>query len=224
MYRKFFLLFAAAAIFLSSCSLGGQSQPSISLEDIQATAQASALTAVAQTQMAMPVPTDPPPTNTPEPTPEPVVVEETEVEEVLVVDQPGEVEPVIVVEGAEPESSSASSSASSGGKCSRLTSDTKGRKVFIRVENVTYAPVTFSATLYETPLGSCGSTSVNLEKRSETVIEVPEGCYFLYAWINDPKKPVTKNIEVCVTQDRSKPDKIIQKWRIEKEMIKVIGY
>lgn len=217
MYRKFFLLLAAAAIFLSSCSLGGESQPSVSLEDIQATAQSSALTAVAQTQI---VPTEISPTNTPEPTPEPVVVEETEVEEVLVVDQPGEVKPVIVVEEAAPDSSSASS----GGKCSRLTSDTKGRKVFIRVENVTYAPVTFSATLYETPLGSCGSTSVNLEKRSETVIEVPEGCYFLYAWINDPKKPVTKNIEVCVTQDRSKPDKIIQKWRIEKEMIKVIGY
>jgi hypothetical protein len=217
MYQKFFLLLAAAAVFLSSCSLGGESQPSVSLEDIQATAQSSALTAVAQTQI---VPTEIPPTNTPEPTPEPVVVEKTETGEVLVVDQPEELQPVIVVEEAAPESSSASS----GGKCSRLTSDTKGRKVFIRVENVTYAPVTFSATLYETSLGSCGSTSVNLEKMSETVIEVPEGCYFLYAWINDPKKPVTKSFEVCVTQDRSKPDKIIQKWRVEKEMIKAIGY
>ncbi|WKZ38325.1 MAG: hypothetical protein QY332_10325 [Anaerolineales bacterium] len=217
MYRKFFFLLAAAAIFLSSCSLGGESQPSISLEDIQATAQSSALTAVAQTQI---VPTEIPPTNTPEPTPEPVVVVETVIEKESVVDQSAELQPVIVVE----ETASVSSSASSGGKCSRLTSDTKGRKVFIRIENVTHAPVTFSSTLYETPLGSCGSTSVNLEKRSETVIEVPEGCYFLYAWINDPKKPVTKSLEVCVNQDRSKPEKIIQKWRIEKEMIKAIGY
>jgi len=233
MYRKLFILFAVAAI-ISSCSFGGNSQPSISLDDIQATAQASALTAVAQTQMAMPTPTVPP-TNTPEPTPEPVILEETATVAVaetvtvaeneptpapVVVIQP-ESQPVIVVENTLSEQQS---SAPSGNNCTSLTSITKGRKVFVSIENATYAPATFSATLYENPLGFCGSTSVTLEGNSEKVIQVPEGCYFLYVWINDPKKPTTNSLEICVKQDKSNPNKIVQKWRIEKKSIKVINY
>jgi len=195
MYRKSFVLTMVLSLVLSACGVI-KAEPTMSLEDIQATAQSVALTSVAQTEMAKPTEL---PTQTPiPPTP---IVEITEAPATEVVQLPQEVAPVVVqptvaapVVVVQP--TQATSGASDGQCDPYLTAGDKGARTSVRIENRSGGPMTLSIYLYPTKLNACGSTSVTLENRSETTMELIEGCYYLYAWVNG-QKPSNASADFC---------------------------
>jgi hypothetical protein len=63
------IIFAIAALVMTAC--GPAPEPTMSPDDVQATAMAGAMTMVAETQAAIPTATPIPPTETPSPTPPP---------------------------------------------------------------------------------------------------------------------------------------------------------
>lgn len=193
-YRKLFVLITVLSLALSACSVI-KAEPTMSLEDIQATAQSVALTSVAQTEMAKPTE---PPTQTPIP-PTPIVeVTEEPVTEVVqipqevapVVPPPTEPAPVVIVQPSD-------ASSAGDGQCDPyLTAGDKGARTSVTIKNQSAGPMTLSIYLYPTKLNACGSTSVTLESKSETTMELIEGCYYLHAWING-KKPSNASAEYC---------------------------
>ncbi|NUQ84188.1 MAG: hypothetical protein HUU11_05700, partial [Anaerolineales bacterium] len=65
------LMALSMAMLVSACGGGTPAEPTVSPQDVQASAVAAALTIVAETNAAIPTNTPVPPTNTPEPTPLP---------------------------------------------------------------------------------------------------------------------------------------------------------
>lgn len=170
--KKVFLPLIVLSLVLSACSLV-QAEPTPSLEEIQATAQAIAMTSVAQTEMAKP--TEPPTATPVPPTEEPPTEVPTEAVVVPMEVAPTEA-PVIVVQPTE-------AATSGDGECDPfLTAGDKGQRTWVEIQNKTEGPLTLSIYLYPTKLNACGSTSVNLARNGSTTMELIEGCYFLYGW------------------------------------------
>jgi hypothetical protein len=72
----------------------------------------------------------------------------------------------------------------------------------IKIVNTTKAPITISLYLSKNKLGECGYKSYALSPTSTIAIvnDLPFGCYFLSAFINDPKKPNQASFgPVCIT-------------------------
>jgi hypothetical protein len=193
--KKVLPLILVMAIVLSACTFNAEPTPS--LADIQATAEASALTAIAQTQMAMPTE---PPTQTPlPPTEAPTEIPAEALAEDLQVVVPQEVAPAVETSPAAPvvvvQQTEAPSSGD--GQCDAyLTAGDKGARTSVRIENKSGGPMTLSIYLYPTALNACGSTSVSLARNGETTMDLIEGCYFLYSWVNG-LKPSQSSAEYC---------------------------
>jgi hypothetical protein len=168
MLKRFLPILAALAI-LTAC--GPQGTPTMTAEEVEGTAVAAAWTMVAMTQQAIPTATPLPPTETPSPTPLPTFT---------ALPSPT-IDPALVV---------APTSTTSGDPCNQpLIANPDGKKTRLRLQNETGAQVNFSIYLNKTPFGACGYRGYSLTKGERLVIEFPQGCYYFYAYVNDPKKP-----------------------------------
>jgi hypothetical protein len=169
MFKRFIPALLAIAVLLTAC--GPQGTPTMSAADVQGTAVSSAWTMVAQTQLAIPTATPLPPTETPTPT-------------ALPTDTPipsPTLDPALVL---------APTSTKSGDPCDQpLVASPDGKMTRLRLQNETGAPVTFSIYLIKTPFGACGYRGYSLKKGERLFIDFPQGCYYFWAIVNDPKKP-----------------------------------
>ena len=160
--KKFIVLLAAVALFVSAC--GADAEPTISPAEVAASAEAVAWTMVAETQAAIPTNTLIPPTNTLEPTPLPTNTP------IPLPTQPPQEQPT---------------STSSVDRCDQpLPGSIAGQYTRLRLINETKAQVNLSIYLNETEFGECGYRGYQLNKGDTTVIEFVQGCYSFYAWVN----------------------------------------
>lgn len=189
-------------MLISAC--GAEPIPTISAEQVAATAQAAAQTMVAQTLAAVPTATLPPPTDTPTVTP-------------IVTDTPL-VPPTLEVLSS-PTTAPAASDPNADPCATRvLGSSLKGRPTTIRIANLTGRPITVSIYLNETAShGECGYRAYNLAKNGDVVLrDVVQGCYYLWAWSTGGKNFNSEGYG-CINND--------DKWTFEvgTNVIKFVG-
>ena len=184
MLKRFLPALLAFAVLLTAC--GPQGTPTMSAAEVEGTAVSSAWTMVAMTQLAIPTATPLPPTETPTLTPMPT-------------DTPlpsPTLDPALVI---------APTSTTSGDPCNKpLQTSPDGKMTRLRLQNETGAPVTLSIYLNKTPFGECGYRGYNLAKGDRVFIEFPQGCYYFWAIINDPKKPINASgcgDNICANND-----------------------
>ena len=182
------------ALLLAAC--GPKAAPAIDPAQIQATAAVMASTMSAQTQAAIPTLTHTPvpsPTSIPSFTSVPTLVE---------------VSPTPVAD-----------------LCDGLlfAGDTAGKgnnATTVLIRNSTKAPVTVTLYLSKNDFGQCGSVSYSLSpNQSVSVVgELPYGCYYASAYVNDPKNPTRPSGDsACITG----PDKTTV--TISADRIKITG-
>ena len=169
-----FSLTLIAALLISACGAGQPTEPALSGEDIQLTAEAAAFTIVAQTQAAIPTNTPPPPTATASPTPIPS-------------DTP---EPSPTVDGALASPTPLPTQQASGDPCNApLGGNVSGRDTTIRLANNTKGDLVVSLYLNLTPFGECGYRGYTLGPRDSTTInDLPQGCYNVGVFVTGPNK------------------------------------
>lgn len=171
MLKRFLPVLMALAVLLTSC--GPQGTPTMAAADVEGTAVAAAWTMVAMTQLAIPTATPLPPTEIPSPTPLPTFTP---------LPSPT-LDPAII-----PTSTTASTTG--GDPCNKvLPANPDGKMTRLRLQNETGAPVTISVFLNKTPFGECGYRGYSLGKNERVQIDFPQGCYYFWAQVNDPKKP-----------------------------------
>jgi hypothetical protein len=172
--KKFLFSILVSVFFLSAC--GPEAEPTMSAEDVQGTAEAAAWTMVAETQAAIPTATPIPPTETPSPTP---VLPTNTVAPLVSPTQPLVVQPT-------------NTPASSANECDKvMAASPDGPHTTLLISNETKAPITITIGLLKTPFGECGYRSYSITKNNSTRVDVPQGCYWAYAWVNDSKNPTT---------------------------------
>ena len=188
------------ATIISAC--GGQpAVPTISADQVQATAISAASTMVAQTQAAIPTITPLPPTATFTFTP---IFTDTPVSSPTPAISPTPAPPT-----ADPNADPCAT---------RVLSPTKGRETIIRIVNKTRQPVQVSLYLNETAShGECGYRGFNLARNNDIVYhDLVQGCYDIWAWStgNDPFQTYGAG---CINN----PDK----WTFEitEQVIKFVG-
>lgn len=175
--RKLLPLFVLVILSLlaSACSALNAS-PTPSLQELQMTAQAAAA-ATLTAQAPKETPVTPSPTPLP-PTPIPVIVTLEPVVEVIPTQPPVVIQPQPVV--------AAQSAATEEKKeldCTGyISAGTEGPRVPVSIINKKGASITLSYYLEPTPHGQCGSGSTTLSGDAKT-LNLPVGCYFLYAWV-----------------------------------------
>jgi hypothetical protein len=166
---KLFKTFAIASLLATMISACGAqpAAPTISAEEVQATAISAASTMVAQTQAAIPTATPLPPTATFTFTP---VFTDTPVASPTAAISPTPAPPT-TDPNADP-------------CATRVLSAPQGRETIIRIVNTTRQPVTVSMYLNETAShGECGYRTYNLSRNNDVVItDLVQGCYNLWAW------------------------------------------
>ena len=152
-------IFIALALLLISC--GGNDIPLVSPDQLQA-----------PTEVILPTSTA---TNTPSPSPT--------VEPTLTIEPTIIVSPASTVNPCDGALFANLVGSSGGGKSNN------GASVFI--VNNTRASITVTLYLSKNDFGQCGSVSYVLaQKQSVSIInQLPFGCYYASAYINDPKKP-----------------------------------
>jgi len=170
-----FSLIVIIVMIISAC--GGQpAEPSISAEDIQATALAAAATIVAETQAAVPTTTPLPPTEPSTPTP---LSTETPI-------------PSATIDASLPTATLIPTQTVSGGgdPCNApLGANVSGRDTIIRLNNNTKGDLVVSLYLNLTAFGECGYRGYNLGPKDSTVItDLPQGCYNVGVFVNGPNK------------------------------------
>jgi hypothetical protein len=171
----------AFTLFISACS--SPAAPTVDVVSIQNTSIAAALTIVAETMAAVPtstpLPTETPtetPTQTLQPTETPAVTE-TPTAIALATSASGNTDPCNAPLGADP----------------------LGQPTKIKLENNTGAPINVSVYMNLTPFGQCGYRGYNIGKGSAPVItDLPQACYNVFVWINDPNKPTTSSGSGCI--------------------------
>ncbi len=186
--KRLMIIGALLAFALSAC--GSRATPTTDPAQVQASAVAAASTMVALTQSAVP-PTDVP-TDTPEPSPTPLPTSTP----ISLPTLSGSVYPTAVV----PSVPTQASSQTTGDPCNApLGPNPAGQKVTINIQNSSGAQANVSIYLSKTKFGECGYRGYRIAKgNSVAITDLVEGCYFLYAWINDPKKPSTVSGSGCV--------------------------
>ncbi len=191
--KRILFMAATLAFLLSAC--GPKATPTIDPAQLQASAVAAANTMVALTQAAIP-PTDVP-TDTPEPSPTPLPSPTTAALPTLP-GFPTAVNPTIAVPTLAVPTSSGSTS---GDPCNAYLGpnpDGPNVKAIVVVNNAG-AQTNGSIFLSKTKFGQCGFRGFSLAKgASISYSDLVFGCYFVYAWINDPKKPTTVSGSACV--------------------------
>ena len=168
MIKKLSPVLLVLAIFITAC--GAQGTPTMTSADVQGTAISSAWTIVAMTQIAIPTAT---PTEVPSPTLLPTIT--------LL---PLPTLDIALAPSAVP------TNTTSGDPCNKaLVVSKENRGTRFRLQNETGAPVTLSIFLNKTPFGDCGYRGYSLSKGAKDFVDFPQGCYYFFAIINDPKKP-----------------------------------
>ncbi len=167
--KKVLPLVLLISTLLAAC--GAKATPTMDAASVQASAVAMAFTMSAQTAAAQPTSTPIPPSETPtqRPLPSPTVFAPL---------------PTLSIASATP-------TRAAGGACNSLMDPNPGGpKVYLVIDNRTKGSLTFSLYLNETPF-ACGFVrGVSFIGANDNVgINVPEGCYWPSAYINDPKKP-----------------------------------
>jgi hypothetical protein len=171
MLKKFTPVLLALAALLTAC--GPQGTPTMSAADVQGTAVSSAWTMVAMTQAAIPTNT---PTEVSSPTP---LATLTPIPS-----------PTLDVGLTTLTPTLAPTTAASGDPCNKsLVVSSGARMTRLRLQNETGSPVTLSIYLNKTPFGDCGYRGYTLSKGSRDFVEFPQGCYYFFAIINNPKNP-----------------------------------
>jgi len=169
-------LLLSIAMLISACGGGQPTEPAINAEDIQSTAVAAAFTIVAETQAAIPTNTPLPPTETASPTPLPT---DTPIPSPTI-------DPLVATATLVP-----TQQASGGDPCNApLPGNVSGRDTKIRLVNNTKGDLVVSLYLNITPFGECGYRGYNIGPKDSTLItDLPQGCYNVSVFVNDPKKP-----------------------------------
>ena len=182
--KRILFITTISALWLTAC---GAQTPTVDPAQIQASAVAAANTMVALTQAAIPTATPIPPTPLPSPTllpsPTPLPL------------------PTLSI-GASPTIPASSSSNTSGDPCNAsLPPDPDGPKAkAVVIVNKSGAQTNGSIYLSKTDFGQCGYRGFSLDKGgSQSYTDLPLGCYSLFAWINDPKKPTMVSGGACIT-------------------------
>lgn len=181
--KKLIAISMLMVVLLSAC---GAQTPTTPTPDVLATANAAAATMIALTQAAIPTATPIPPTLTPLPS------------------------PTLAPTLPPPPTSSVPTLApttapnTNGDPCNApLAPSPDGKMTTIKIDNQSGAAANVSLYLAKTPFGECGYRSYSLGKNDSVVVEMPQGCYSVYAWINNPKKPSTASGGGCINN----PDK-----------------
>ena len=207
---KRFSLFILLVLALVVSACGAEPPPpTMNAVDVQNTAIAAALTMVAQTQAAIPTATPLPPTETPTQTPLP-----TDTQSAL---------PTLDVTITSTTAPVSNNTDGGGGidPCStRVLSPQGGRETIIRVVNQTSVTVRVSMYLNETAShGECGYRGFDLTKNNDIVYsDLVQGCYNLWAWSLDNKKPFqVASGSACINN----PDKWT--FEIRENIIKFVG-
>ena len=154
------------ATIISACG-GEPAVPTISADQVQATAISAASTMVAQTQAAVPTITPLPPTATFTVTP---IFTDTPVSSPTPAISPTSAPPT-----ADPNANPCDT---------RVLSAPQGRETIIRIVNTTRQTVRISMYLNETAShGACGYRGYDLGRNNDVVItDLVQGCYNLWAW------------------------------------------
>lgn len=174
--KRFALLSLTVIVVMLISACGGQpTEPSVSAEDIQATALAAAATIVAETQAAIPTNTPLPPTEPSTPTPLPT-------------DTPI---PSPTIDASLPTATLVPTQTASGGgdPCNApLGAIVAGRDTIIRLHNNTKGELVVSLYLNKTAFGECGYRGYNIGSKGSTVItDLPQGCYNVSVFVTGPK-------------------------------------
>jgi hypothetical protein len=179
---KIISVFLILTTIVSAC--GAEPAPTVNAVDVQNTAQAAAFTMVAETLAAIPTNTPVPPTETPSPTPSP-----TETQVSL---------PTLEVI---PTQTQASQGNTGNDPCNKpLGANVAGHPAEIRLRNSTNGPLVVSLYLNLTEFGECGYRGYNLEVGGVlTITDLPQGCYNVGVFVNDPDKPSKSFGYGCIT-------------------------
>jgi hypothetical protein len=172
-----FTVIAIIALILSACG-AEPPPPTMNAVDVQNTAVAAAMTMIADTQAAIPTDTPLPPTEAPTQT---LVPTDTPVPP-----------PTLNVTLTSTLAPTSTSGAGGVDPCAnRVLAPKKGRATTIRVVNTTNVTVRVSLYLNETAAhGECGYRGFDLAKNNDIVYDdLVQGCYNLWAWSLDGKKP-----------------------------------
>lgn len=194
--KRIFFVVAILAFLLSAC--GAKATPTIDPAQLQASAVAAANTMVALTQAAVP-PTSVP-TDTPQPTLTPLPSPTTAPLPTLSGFPTAANSTVAAPTYAVP--TSAGSTSNTGDPCNApLGPNPDGTTVkAIVIYNNSGAQANGSIYLSKTKFGECGYRGFSLGKgNSVNYTDLTTGCYSVYAWINDPKKPTTVSGGACIT-------------------------
>lgn len=168
MFKKLTPILLALVVLLTAC--GPQGTPTMTSADVEGTAISSAWTMVAMTQAAIPTNT---PTEVSSPTPVATITPVAS--------------PTLDVTLAP---TLTPTTAASGDPCNKsLVVSSGARMTRLRLQNETGAPVTLSIYLNKTAFGDCGYRGYTLAKGAKDFVEFPQGCYYFFAIINDPKNP-----------------------------------
>jgi len=178
MKRFYFIsLLMTIAMVMSACS-GTPAEPTMSADDIQATAVAAAFTIVAETQAAIPTNTSVPPTDTAVPTPIPTdtPIPSPTPEGGLVIPTFTSIPTTVGNDGGDP--------------CNKpLPGSVTGHSTKIRLQNETKGDLVISLYLNLTAFGECGYRGYNLgPSGSTTITDLPQGCYNVSVFVTEPKK------------------------------------
>ncbi len=199
------ITFAAvlAGFILGACS---PAVPPPHPAQVQGTAMAAAATMIAMTQAAAPTPTPIAPTLAPSPTPLP-----SPTLEVL---------PTLSSDVLPTSSSSDTSANTSGDPCKGpLPPSPSGPLTTFKIVNSTKAPITVTLGLAaKTKFGECGYRSYALGPMDSIWTETafPQGCYWAFAFVNDPKRPTQASSSGVMCANNS--DKWT--WVVQAEVIK----
>lgn len=204
---SFLTVLAVISLIISACG-AEPPPPTMNAVDVQNTAVAAALTMVAETQAAIPTNTPLPPT-------------ETATQTALPTDTPLP-QPTVDVTFTST-TAPVSNNTNTGGvdPCStRVLSPKQGKGTVIRVVNQTNVSVRVSMYLNETAAhGECGYRGFDLSKNNDIVYnDLVQGCYNLWAWSLDNKKPFqVASGSACINN----PDKWT--FEIRENTIKFVG-
>ncbi len=179
------IVLAIAALVMTAC--GPEPEPTVSPEDVQATAMAGAMTMVAETQAAIPTAT-PVPTETPSPIPSPTntvpplnLTPSTQAAQVGA----GTLAPTQSF-GLAPTNTPAQSSAGSNDPCNKPLTTWDGESAQMTLKNNTKPKGTVTASLFfNASFGECGYISAQFD--NSTTLTVPVGVFSAGAFVDGPK-------------------------------------
>jgi hypothetical protein len=183
---KIFFLTTATVVLILGAACGTPATPTPDPALIQASAVAAASTMVAMTEEAVPTETPEPPTPLPSPTelPSPTPAE------------------LPTLEFTVPTIGAAPTTGSTADECNApMAQNPAGPRVTANLANTTNGDVILSLYLYKNDFGECGYRGFNLSPHdSVTVSDLPRGCYFAGAFVQDPKqKSKSFGVELCMT-------------------------